>query len=424
MNNDRSSGFGRIALLLWAWIAWFPATDAFCRQHGARTGIVVLQFDDGTEGHCTRALPILEHYGIHGSFGVVTGLLGRPGYLTPAEVGMMHDAGHEIQDHTYDHDAAMWGNPENGRLWKEHTRRSSEILKASGVETKAWNQPGGAGERYTPELRAFLDGSFDYVAGAVGLDGYQMENFHWRFMDDPFRLGYGGVEPWPVACDPDKESRRMIVQVADGYALNLVVVPLFHQLGDEDSRVDGRPALEGLRQVVAFIAANGFETMTMAQAWHAVRNRRSSFSRSAEQFPNTGFRDLDGNGRPDGYFGCGYAPSGATFAGRRAVLLHSGFHTWVYGPEPGATEFTFTMRSAGPGPVGIVPRLTFVTLDGGFQYAERPLPLPRALIGREWTTVSCRIDVPGNVDRVRVAFDIGQETGVLLGQAGWRTMEE
>ena len=39
----------------------------------------MLQFDDGTIGHYTHAFRILEKYGLKGSFGVVTGVFGKPG---------------------------------------------------------------------------------------------------------------------------------------------------------------------------------------------------------------------------------------------------------------------------------------------------------------------------------------------------------
>ena len=51
-----------------------------------RRGMVVLQFDDGTVGHHTNAFPLLQKYGLKGSFGLVTGQLGRPGRLTGEQV--------------------------------------------------------------------------------------------------------------------------------------------------------------------------------------------------------------------------------------------------------------------------------------------------------------------------------------------------
>ena len=66
-----------------------PGRDAPA-QRDSHQGIVVLQFDDGTSGHYTHAFPILEKYGLKGSFGVVTGVFGRPGRLTAEQVVEMH----------------------------------------------------------------------------------------------------------------------------------------------------------------------------------------------------------------------------------------------------------------------------------------------------------------------------------------------
>ena len=102
-------GFVLIPVVAAAEPAAAPERDAPA-QRDNRQGIVVLQFDDGTSGHYTQAFPILEKYGLKGSFGVVTGVFGRPGRLTSEQVVEMHRAGHEIHDHTLDHNAAFWGN--------------------------------------------------------------------------------------------------------------------------------------------------------------------------------------------------------------------------------------------------------------------------------------------------------------------------
>ena len=76
-----------------------------------------VEFDDGTIGHYTHAFRILEKYRLKGSFGVVTGVFAKPGRLTAEQVVEMHRAGHEIHDHTFDHNAAFWGDPANRAAW-------------------------------------------------------------------------------------------------------------------------------------------------------------------------------------------------------------------------------------------------------------------------------------------------------------------
>ena len=97
-----------------------------------RMGIVVFQFDDGSVGHYTHAFRILQKYSLKGSFGVVTGILDRPGRLTRPQVVEMHRAGHEIHDHTLDHNAALWGDPSRRDEWLKHIDQSLAILKDLG----------------------------------------------------------------------------------------------------------------------------------------------------------------------------------------------------------------------------------------------------------------------------------------------------
>ena len=214
-----------------------------------RLGLVVLQFDDGTIGHYTHAFPILQKYRLVGSFGVVTGPLGQPGRLTPAQVREMHRAGHEIHDHTLDHNAAFWGDPTKSRQWQEQIRQSLGILKELGIETRGWNQPGGKGQNWTRELREALAPHYDYVAGRVGLKSDEQCNMHWNLKDDPFCLGYGGVDAWSSRDSQEalRKAARIKTQIADGVQQGLVTIVLFHVIRDQDG------SAQGLEEICKFL---------------------------------------------------------------------------------------------------------------------------------------------------------------------------
>jgi peptidoglycan/xylan/chitin deacetylase (PgdA/CDA1 family) len=72
-------------------------------QGGDLRGAVVLTFDDGTEDALTRVLPELRKRGMQGTFFVVTGFVGKPGYLTWDGVRALAAAGMEIGSHTISH---------------------------------------------------------------------------------------------------------------------------------------------------------------------------------------------------------------------------------------------------------------------------------------------------------------------------------
>jgi peptidoglycan/xylan/chitin deacetylase (PgdA/CDA1 family) len=94
----------------------FEAQLRFLRSHGVRTltaaelvtelargrqprNAVVLTFDDGYEDAATTALPLLEKYGVHGTFYVSSGFVGTPRHLTWREMRALRDAGNEVACH-------------------------------------------------------------------------------------------------------------------------------------------------------------------------------------------------------------------------------------------------------------------------------------------------------------------------------------
>jgi peptidoglycan/xylan/chitin deacetylase (PgdA/CDA1 family) len=64
---------------------------------------VVLTFDDGHDDLAVRAVPVLQSYGFTATAFVVPGFLGRPSYLTTAQLQQVVDAGITIGAHTMHH---------------------------------------------------------------------------------------------------------------------------------------------------------------------------------------------------------------------------------------------------------------------------------------------------------------------------------
>jgi peptidoglycan/xylan/chitin deacetylase (PgdA/CDA1 family) len=64
---------------------------------------VALTFDDGYEDAYSTVLPIMQRYGMHGTFYIVNSFVGQPGYMTWEQLGAMRDAGMEIGAHTVSH---------------------------------------------------------------------------------------------------------------------------------------------------------------------------------------------------------------------------------------------------------------------------------------------------------------------------------
>jgi peptidoglycan/xylan/chitin deacetylase (PgdA/CDA1 family) len=65
-------------------------------------GAVCFTFDDGTADHRCAA-DILSSHGLTGTFFVITGRLGTPGYLSEADVRSMAAQGHRLASHSVTH---------------------------------------------------------------------------------------------------------------------------------------------------------------------------------------------------------------------------------------------------------------------------------------------------------------------------------
>lgn len=64
---------------------------------------VLISFDDTRADHFLAAAPILEKYGFRGVFYIMTVSIGKPGYMSKAQIKELSDRGHAIGLHTWDH---------------------------------------------------------------------------------------------------------------------------------------------------------------------------------------------------------------------------------------------------------------------------------------------------------------------------------
>jgi peptidoglycan/xylan/chitin deacetylase (PgdA/CDA1 family) len=394
-------------------------------QEDERRGIVVLQFDDGTVGHYTNVFPLLQECGLQGSFGVVTGVLGRPGRLTDEQVAAMHAAGHEIHDHTLYHRARFWGEHHKDdavrvpQEWEAEIQESLSILAKLGIVTRGWNQPGGQGQWWTLALHTVLAKHYDYVAGRVDLPQEQRYNFHWNMRDDPLSAGYG-------VGSTSSGPTQIIQQIADGVARGLVCVPLYHVIeGQEISR---------LEQVCRFVSANGIRNLRMVDAVAAVRNTPRHVHPLGNQMPNSRFTyDLDKNGRPDGWEGCEYAPVTvkARVAGAKALQINSGSaaETILYGPETGASELQVELRAPAGQRASVKVEIDSLNLseqlqssgsqEGLYSYTRQRLVSPAAWrVGDRWSRKTHRLSVPQRSDRLILRFSASG--AVYVAYPTWR----
>lgn len=83
-------------------------------------------FDDGNESAIRIAAPILEKYGAKGHFFIITGKIGRLGYLTENEIIELHNRGHVVGSHGHSHDPLKNNDTDE---WLKSIEILSTILK-------------------------------------------------------------------------------------------------------------------------------------------------------------------------------------------------------------------------------------------------------------------------------------------------------
>jgi peptidoglycan/xylan/chitin deacetylase (PgdA/CDA1 family) len=102
--------------------------------------LVSITFDDGWQSMYDRALPLLNQHGFRTTQYVNPSSIETPNFMTAAEVQQLHDAGHEIAAHSYEHvDLTSIGTD---RL-DEQLRKSEEALAAAGLATDDLAPPYG-----------------------------------------------------------------------------------------------------------------------------------------------------------------------------------------------------------------------------------------------------------------------------------------
>lgn len=113
---------------------------------------IMLTFDDTKLDQYTNALPELKKYGFKGVFFIMTVSLGKPNYMSKAQVKELSDAGHVIGSHTYDHQNVK---KYQGDDWVTQIEKPTKTLKEiTGKDVKYFAYPFGLWNKEAiPELK-------------------------------------------------------------------------------------------------------------------------------------------------------------------------------------------------------------------------------------------------------------------------------
>ncbi|MDJ0349419.1 polysaccharide deacetylase family protein [Cryobacterium sp. PH29-G1] len=124
--------------------------------------MVSITFDDGWQSVYDHALPLLAQHGFLSTQYVNASSIETPNFMNAAEVQQLHEAGHEIASHSYDHvDLTSIGTD---RL-DDEMRKGEAALAAADLGTDSFAPPFG---RSDPQVDWYARKYFDTVRGTRG----------------------------------------------------------------------------------------------------------------------------------------------------------------------------------------------------------------------------------------------------------------
>ena len=394
-----------------------------------RLGFVAIKFDDGSAGHYINAAPILEKYGVRGIFCVNPGNLAKqPGgtKITARQCTEMYKAGHEIVDHTLHHESAIWGDDGTLDQWTKRAEESLRILNGLGVRVRGWNLPGGKGSVYNRALHDMMPKYFDYARGGNCDFGYAPFELCWNFKGDPY--GYRGISgSWEsyvqyrsgtsVSRDRAKQAvERLKTTRADLFQKGVLVGFTFHLIVDENQ---ARWALE---ELCKWIAENSIPNATTHEAFEAFRNPRKHYPADVEQIPCTDFQyDLDGNGRPDGWLNCAFAPDDVKSPQEgRVAECRDSTRTALWGPEPGKTKVSFLVKSADGKPHKMTLRIRGVEILEDYRRSGGNVAETTVRAGNDWQQLAASFDVSPRTGQCSIEFLVPDGGPIHVASPSWR----
>ena len=118
--------------------------------------VCALTFDDGTEDHHERVLPLLAERGWRAMFFVPTTHLDRPGFVTRAQLRAIADAGHIIGCHGHDH--LRLDRMSDAEIQRQLETSLGILRDVTGQPVEFFAPPGG-----------FVDARVRRIAASLGL---------------------------------------------------------------------------------------------------------------------------------------------------------------------------------------------------------------------------------------------------------------
>lgn len=145
--------------------------------HGLPSRPVILTFDDGYADFYDTALPILRAHDFTAVAYIISGFIGRPGYMTAAQIVEADRAGIEIGSHTVDH--ANLARSSSGNVMFELLASRQALEQLVGHPVLSFCYPSG---RFTGAVVAAVQaaGYHDATTTVFGFVHYLANRYTWN----------------------------------------------------------------------------------------------------------------------------------------------------------------------------------------------------------------------------------------------------
>lgn len=218
--------------------------------------MVSITFDDGWQSVYDRALPLLKKHNFVSTHYINASSIETPNFMTAAELQQLHQAGHEIAAHSYEHvDLTSIGT---GRL-DDQLRKSEDGLAAAGLATDDLAPPYG---RMDAQVQWYAGKYFNVVRGTD--DGI---NTRQNLDPEDLKVLYVTDETTPETL---KEA------LAETARSNGWLIMVYHQIAAPDSSGTQEHTIAADRSTITsdalasqlqLIADSGIRVQTVAQAF-------------------------------------------------------------------------------------------------------------------------------------------------------------
>lgn len=153
-------------------IVSFAELDYLTQKNKVPEKTVVLTFDDGYDDNYSYAFPVLKKYNAKGTFFIISGKIGKEGYITEDQIKEMSTGGQEIGSHSVNHPSLEKYKGQS--LTSELVKSKETLEKITSGAIISFCYPAG---KYTGDtIKAVQDAGYKYAVttksstGEIDLD--------------------------------------------------------------------------------------------------------------------------------------------------------------------------------------------------------------------------------------------------------------